>query len=373
MTIKVGVLTAGSDCPGLNAAIRSIGKTARGAGDMEIIGFRDGFEGLINDQTVDLSGDALSGILTAGGTLLGTSRERPYAFHQGEDTVDRTDRVFEVCRRHDIDALICIGGRETQTSAYRLSQKGLKIITIPKAVDNDVSETDTTIGFDTALSVAAEAMDRLHNTAHAAHRIIIVEIMGRSSGWLTLGSGLAGGADVIMIPEIPYDGSKVIDAILKRDQAGKRFSIVAVSEGALPKEYSEFFERSRETNRMLRSGADRERVESQLAQIESRTTDNTSLLADRLEKATHLPTRITILGYLLRGGVPTAADRVLATELGMTAVEWVRAGQFGVMTGVQGGKVIAVPLEKVQDRHKVVPADDLWIKSARKVGVSLGD
>jgi ATP-dependent phosphofructokinase / diphosphate-dependent phosphofructokinase len=372
MKKTIGILTAGSDCPGLNAAIRAIGKTAHNM-DMEVLGFKDGFEGLLKDQIFDLGGETLSGILTSGGTLLGTSRAQPHAIQEGHQVLDMTAKAVETYRRYQLDALVCIGGRETQESAFHLMQQGLNLITIPKAVDNDIAETDTAIGFDTALETAAEAIDRLHTTANSTHRIIIVEMMGRHSGWLTLGAGLAGGADVIMIPEIPYDAAHVIDSLLERDRAGKRFSIVAVAEGAVPKEYVEFYERSRQTNQLLRSGEDRERVASQLTRLEeNRASDNTSLLASRLEKATNISSRITILGYLLRGGVPSAADRVLATELGITAVEWVQQGKFGVMAAMLGGKIVPVPLEKLQGRHKTVPMDDLWIASAKRVGVSLG-
>ncbi len=370
MTRTIGVLTAGSDSPGLNAAIRAIGKAAQAAG-VRLVGFQDGFLGLMHDQTVPLEGNRLSGILTTGGTLLGTSRDKPH-----EVDLDHQSGLDAACatyRKHRLDCLICLGAQETQESAWRLAQSGLNIITLPKAIDNDIAHTDITVGFDTARSIAAEAIDRLHNTAHSHHRIIIVEIMGQSSGWLTLGSGIAGGADVILIPEIAYDVEKIAAAILKRNQAGKRFSIVAVSEGACPKDYAAFFERTRQINAMLRSGEEQSRVAGELEQIEKRFHSNTHLLADRLEKFTGLETRTTILGYLLRGGSPSAADRVLATQLGVACVNFVQAGRFGVMVALQSGQVQAAPLAQVVGQHKCVPLDHPWIDSARQVGTSLGD
>jgi ATP-dependent phosphofructokinase / diphosphate-dependent phosphofructokinase len=249
MAKNVGILTAGSDSPGLNAAIRAIGRAANSAFGRPIIAFHDGFKGLVEDQTVDLEGPSFSGILNQQrGTVIGTSRDVPNRMLLDGKTIDRTDEAVETYRRHQLDVLVCLGGRETQDTAYRLMQRGLNVITLPKAIDNDIAETETTVGFDTALATAAEAIDRVHATALSNHRILIVEIMGRSAGWLTLGAGIAGGADVILIPEIPYQVSKIIDAITGRNQAGKRFSIIAVSEGALSQENAVFFEATRQAN-----------------------------------------------------------------------------------------------------------------------------
>jgi len=251
MAKTVGILTAGSDCPGLNAAIRGFGKAARHSYHMNVIGFRDGFRGLIANHTIDLGGDALSNILTAGGTILGTSRDVPQAVEENGKILDKTAQAVDVYKKNKLDALVCIGGRETQSAALRLKQAGLNLLTLPKSADNDVPMTDTTIGFDTAKDIAAEAIDRLHSTANSNHRIIIVEIMGREVGWLTLGSGIAAGADVILIPEIPYDIGKISQAILYRNKAGKMFSIVAVAEGATSSELVAFFERSMKINRKV--------------------------------------------------------------------------------------------------------------------------
>lgn len=370
MTKRIGILTAGSDCPGLNAAIRAIGKAARTRYGMVIVAFQDGFQGLVNNHVVE---PALSGILTAGGTILGTSRDTPTKMLTKGKPSDQTAKAIATYREHNLDALICIGGQETQAGALHLAQNGLNIITLPKGIDNDLVETDQTIGFDTALSTATEAIDRLHSTASSHHRVILVEVMGRNTGWLTLGSGIAGGADVIIIPEIPYDVRKISDAIFARTRSGKRFSIIAVSEGAISKDTVEFFERSKRVNRSHRIGEDQEEVERKLSKIENSLTGSTIYLANRLQAYTGLDTRITILGHLLRGGAPTAADRVLATNLGTISVRLAQEGIFGIMVSIQAGKTVAVPLEKVVEKHKEIPLDHPWIENARSVGTHLGD
>ncbi len=365
---RIGILTAGSDCPGLNAAIRAIGKAAQGSYGMEMITFQDGFTGLLEDQVCPTT---LSGILTSGGTILGTSRETLEEMPGREG--DKIEAAAATYQHHNLDVLVCMGGRETQESAHRLAQKGLNIITLPKGIDNDLAMTDTTIGFDTAMSTATEAIDRLHSTAHSHHRIILVEVMGRNTGWLTLGSGIAGGADVIILPEIPYDVRKVADAILARNRSGRRFSIVAVSEGGISKDTVEFFERSKHVNELNREGQERMLVDEQLNKIESHLTGNTIYLANRLEKFTGLDTRITILGHLLRGGAPTSTDRVLATNLGTACLRVINEGNFGVMVALRDGDVVTVPLGDVIGKHKPIPLTHPWIHSARMVGTSLGD
>jgi ATP-dependent phosphofructokinase / diphosphate-dependent phosphofructokinase len=370
MAKRIGVLTAGSDCPGLNAAIRAIGKAAQGNYGMEVIGFMDGFQGLINDQVAHPS---FSGILTAGGTILGTSRDIPQEMTVQGQLSDMSDAAVETYKRHNLDVLVCIGGRETQRGAFALMEKGLNVITLPKGIDNDLKMTDTTIGFDTALGTATEAIDRLHSTASSHHRIIIIEVMGRNTGWLALGSGIAGGADVIIIPEIPYDVRKITEAILKRNQSGRRFSIVVVSEGGMSMDTVEFFEHSKKVNRMSRDGEQREIVDQHLERIEKGMTGNTIFLANRLEKYTGLDARITILGHLLRGGAPSAADRVLATNLGTACVHFINEKRFGVMLAVRDGDTVPVPIEQVMDEHKPIPLNHRWIESARLVGTHLGD
>ncbi len=367
---RIGILTAGSDCPGLNAAIRAIGKAAQGSHEMEIIAFSDGFQGLVNNRTLQ---PPLSGILTAGGTILGTSREVPHKMPVDGQPVDKSEAAVASYRQNALDALVCVGGHETQEAALNLMQHGLNIITLPKGINNDLPLTDYTIGFDTALGTATEAIDRLHNTASSHHRIIIIEVMGRNTGWLALGAGIAGGADVIIIPEIPYNVQKISQAILKRNRSGRRFSIVVVSEGGISSDTVEFFERSKHINRMNRTGLVQEEVNRRLSEIESGMTGNSIYLANRLGKYTGLETRITILGHLLRGGNPSAADRVRATDLGTACVRCIEQGTFGVMLGIQGGSIVPVPIDQVTGHHKRIPLDHPWIKSAREVGTNLGD
>jgi 6-phosphofructokinase 1 len=371
MSKKIGVLTAGSDTPGLNAAIRAIGKAGQSSG-MQVIGFQDGFLGLLNDQVDTFEGSALSGILPAGGTILGTSRDQPHRFLKDGAAVDLTDQAAETYHRHKLDALVCIGGRETQESACRLMEKGLNVITLPKAIDNDLNLTELTIGFQSAVEVAAVSIDRLHSTAYSHHRIIIVEVMGRSVGWLTLGAGIAGGADVILIPEIPYNIQKVAEAVLQRNRSGKRFSIVAVTERVVSQEKVAFLERLRQINARLRSGAEREEVDVRLMDANS-YADGAFNVANRLKELTGLETRMTILGYLLRGGLPSAEDRILATRLGTASIALIEAGQFGVMIAVRGGYLEPVPLVEAIWSHRPVPLDHPWIDSARRVGTHLGD
>ena len=373
MAKKIGILTAGSDCPGLNATIRGFGKAARATYGMELVAFRDGFRGLVLDDTVDLGGDALSNVLTAGGTILGTSRDVPHAMEVDGKWVDLHEKAMAVYRSRQLDGLVCIGGRETQDAALRLKEAGLDVLTLPKSADNDVAMTDTTIGFDTAKDIATDAIDRLHSTANSNHRIIIVEIMGREVGWLTLGAGIAAGADVILIPEIPYNINKISEAILDRSRAGKRFSIVAVAEGATSSELVAFFERSMKLNRKVHEDIADGSDETRMAALKKKYGGQTLLLANRLEELTGLESRITILGYLQRGGAPSASDRVLATHLGTHAADLAASRQFGVMVGFRNGKVANVPLEEVAGQEKKVPLDHPWIVSARHVGTFLGD
>ncbi len=371
---KIGILTAGGDSPGLNAALRGVGKAAHGMYDMEVVGFQDGFAGMVERRTLELEGNILSNILTAGGTLLGTSRDRPDRMLAGGKVGDSTAAVLQTYRELGLDALVCLGGTDAQESAFHLQRSGLNVITLPVTIDNDLVETDTSVGFDTALGIATEAIDRLHSTASSHHRIIIVEVMGKQTGWLTLGAGVAGGADVILIPELPYDERSVVQAIQERSQAGKRFSIVAVSEGAMSREAVQFFEQAKKVNVRLRKGPDQEKVAERLEKIERQSSGNTIHLANQLEKMAGMEARITILGYLQRGGTPSAADRVLATQLGTACASAVEAGQYGVMLAVRGSSHIEpVPLERVAGQSKTVPLDHPWIKGARMVGTNLGD
>ena len=371
MSKKVGLLTAGGDSPGVNAAIRGFGKAITNAGNVELIGFRDGFTGLVEDRTLELSSNAFSGILTQGGTILGISRSLPQAMPTDKGPVDMTDQAVETYKRHRLDALVCIGGKETIKAGLHLSRAGLNVITIPKAADNDLPGTDKAIGFDTAREIATQAIDRLHTTATATHRIMIVELMGLHAGWLTLGAGLAAGADVILIPEFPYDMKLVVNAILDRKRAGRNFSLVAVAENARSQELVDFVERAARL-KAQREAEGTQEVDQEVERISSSYSGETMLLARRLREETGLETRITILGSLVRGGTPTAADRLLATQLAEWSALMVVNGQFGRMARRLNDQMGSVPLEEVVDRHKVIPSDHAWIRGAYQVGTCLG-
>lgn len=371
MSKKVGLLTAGGDSPGVNAAIRGFGKAITSEGSVELIGFRDGFTGLVEDRTMELSSNAFSGILTQGGTILGISRSLPQAMPTDKGPVDMTDQAVETYKRHKLDALVCIGGKETIKAGLHLSRAGLNVITIPKAADNDLPGTDKAIGFDTAREIATQAIDRLHTTANATHRIMIVELMGLHAGWLTLGAGLAAGADVILIPEFPYDMKLVVNAILERKRAGRNFSLVAVAENARSQELVDFVERAARL-KAQREAEGTQEVDQEVERISSSYSGETMLLARRLREETGLETRITILGSLVRGGTPTAADRLLATQLAEWSALMVVNGQFGRMARRLNDQMGSVPLEEVVDRHKVIPSDHAWIRGAYQVGTCLG-
>ena len=291
MSKHIGILTAGGDSPGLNAAIRGIGKSALAVGNMHIVGFRDGFRGLMENRILRLDRETLSSILTRGGTILGTSRDKPHKMPVGSEVMDMTEVICDNYRRHNLDALICIGGGGTQKNAYRLVQKGLNILTLPKTIDNDVAMTDVTFGFHTAMEIATEAIDRLHSTAHSHHRIIVVEVMGHNAGWLALGAGVAGGADVILIPEIPYDLQSATNAIRKRQQRGTNFSIVAVAEGALSVEDYQKLTGLKEKKikaKEKNDGKAQKKVEEALREFAGQRSRNTVRLTQELEQMTGL-------------------------------------------------------------------------------------
>lgn len=383
----IGILTAGGDCPGLNAGIRAVGKAAQRR-NMGVIGFLDGFRGLVENRTVRLDDAALSGILATGGTILGTSRDKPHRIpvaRVGE--VDMRPMAVEHYHANHLDCLVCLGGDGTMKNAYRLAREGLRIVALPKTIDNDVPCTDTTFGFDTALTIATEAIDRLHTTADSHHRVMVVEIMGHASGWLALGAGLAGGADVILIPEIPYSVDAVAEAILFRERRGKRFSIVAVAEGArplgavAPAEAVASAEAEEPADAEVAAAEDADDGGS--AGAPDPTDDEApgglmvpswaARLAHELQTRTGIEARFTSLGHVQRGGSPTAADRLLATRLGTTSVEYIDQGLGNVMVAVKGDRCQPVALKKVAGRRKLLPVDHPWIASARALGTNLGD
>lgn len=369
---RIGIITAGGDSPGLNAAIRGVGKAALASG-MEVIGFRDGFRGLAENLKCELDKRTLAGILTVGGTVLGTGRDKPHKMEFNGETRDVTDLIARNYQRNHLEALVCIGGGGTHKNALRLVEKGLNIITLPKTIDNDVALTDATIGFDTALGIATEAVDRLHSTAHSHHRIIIAEIMGHRAGWLALGAGIAGGADVILIPELPYDVQHIAAAIRKRSQHGTNFSIVAVAEGAMSKADAAEFTAAAKRKQNAGSKAARQKAKTELAVLNARHSGNTMRLAKELEELTRLEARVTILGYVQRGGTPSAGDRLLATRLGTMCVQLINDKVFGVMVAARGDSAKPVPIAEVAGKLKTVPPNHAWIESARRVGTNLGD
>jgi 6-phosphofructokinase 1 len=370
---RIGILTAGGDSPGLNAAIRGVGKAAHGYYGMEVVGFRDGFRGLVENLRINLDHSTLSGILTIGGTILGTSRDKPHRMVINGRTKDMTGVIKDNLKKWGIDCLVCLGGGGTQKSAFRLHQAGINVITLPKTIDNDVAMTDATFGYATALSIATDAIDRLHSTAHSHHRIIVAEIMGHRAGWLTLGAGLAGGADVILIPEIPYSVERIAQAIGKRSKQGSNFSIVAVAEGAMSQNDARVFGMAEKVLKRAKTLNEKLEAKREIAAFEVRHQGSTLRLAHQLEEMTHLESRLTILGYVQRGGTPCAEDRILATRLGSACADLINAGKFGVMVAARGDNTEPVPLDQVAGKLKLVPPDHSWVESARRVGTCLGD
>ncbi|NOY75885.1 MAG: ATP-dependent 6-phosphofructokinase [Kiritimatiellaeota bacterium] len=371
--IQIGVLTSGGDCPGLNAAIRGLGKALISKTNGRLIGFKDGFRGIAQDVFLELSSGELSGILTRGGTILGTARDKPHRMMIDGEQKDMTDVIVSNYKKRHLDALVCLGGGGTQKNALRLANAGLNVLTLPKTIDNDVWGTDVTFGFDTALCIATDAIDRLHSTATSHHRIIVVEIMGHRAGWLALGAGIAGGADVVVIPEIPYDIEKMAAAIRGRTEQGKRFSIVAVAEGALSLENKKTIDAMLAKKAKAKSKEQKKKISKQLEKFHERHIDNTLNLTKKLEELTGLESRLTILGHLQRGGIPSAGDRLLASRLGTACAEAIRNGVGNAMIGLRDNKTVTIPLEKVAGKLKLVPPDHQWVKSARDLSISFGD
>jgi 6-phosphofructokinase 1 len=369
----IGILTAGGDSPGLNAAIRGVGKAALGFYGMKVVGFRDGFRGLVENRRLDLDRSTLSGILTTGGTILGTSRDKPHRMVINGRTRDMTGTIRDNLKKWGIECIVCLGGGGTQKSALRLHQAGVNVVTLPKTIDNDVAMTDSSFGFATALDIATEAVDRLHSTAHSHHRIIVAEIMGHRAGWLTLGAGLAGGADVILIPEIAYDVEKIAEAIRQRSKHGSTFSIVAVAEGAMSRHDARIFSSAEKNLERAKTLNEKLECKREIAALEVRHQGNTMRLARHLEELTHLESRVTILGHVQRGGTPSAADRMLATRLGTACADLIHQGKYGVMVAARGDDAEAVALERVAGKRKSVPPGHSWVESARRVQTCLGD
>lgn len=374
MKKHIGILTAGGDTPGLNAAIRAIGKSAIRHYNWQVIGFKEGFRGLVHNRFVRLGREELSGILTLGGTILGTSRDKPHKMILGNQKIDMTSTIIENYQNHNLDCLVCLGGGGTQKNALRLMEAGLNIITLPKTIDNDVWGTDITFGYDTALGIATESIDRLHSTAHSHHRIIVVEIMGHRAGWLALGAGLAGGADVVLLPEIPYDPEVISNAIKARKLHGSPFSIVAIAEGAMSKVDAAELARLISNLESTEHGSEaRSEAKLAIATFQRGRKGSTLRLAETLEDLTGLEARLTILGHVQRGGTPSARDRLLATQLGTATTELIEAEDFGKMIAIRGDETVPVPLDEVAGKKKLVPLDYPQLVSARRIGTCFGD
>lgn len=336
--MKIGILTAGGDCPGINAAIRSVGKTAILNYGMEVCGISDGFRGLLTKKITSINEEILSGLLTLGGTILGTSREKPFQ-KSDIDEHDKPQIIKENYKKLGFDALVIIGGNGTMKTAQLLQEEGINVVGIPKTIDNDVWGTDITFGFDTAFSIATDAIDRLHTTANSHNRIMIIEVMGHNAGWIALYSGIAGGGDAILIPELGYNENDLAEFLIERDKSNKKYSIVVVAEG--------------------------------LKLPESKKSPG-RYFAKRIRTITGLETRETILGYVQRGGTPTPTDRVLATRYGSAAVDLLVEGNFGKMVALKNDKIVPIDLKEVAGKIKVVSKNHPLIKKSKGIGTFLG-
>lgn len=357
---RIGLLTGGGDCPGLNAVIRGVTKPAEDYG-MTVFGIQDGFEGLVEGKARELTNRDVSGILSIGGTILGSSNKGdPFhwpEYKNGEiEITDKSNSVIKNYQAWNLDAIIAIGGDGTMHICNKLSQLGLNIIGVPKTIDNDLDATDVTFGHDSAVYVVSMALDRLHTTASSHHRVIVVEVMGRYAGWIALNGGLAGGADIILIPEIPFSWEKIYDKILKRELMGKRFSLVCVAEGARPAD-----------GEMVVKGHDVRRHDPrQLGGIGE-------VVAGKIQENTGRETRVTVLGHLQRGGTPTPYDRILSTKFGAFAIDLAAHKKYGRMVALKGTDIKHVKIEDAIAKQKLVRPDHQSVLAAKAVGISFGD
>lgn len=337
--MRIGILTSGGDCPGINATIRGVCKTAINHYGMEVFGIHSGFRGLLDDDIIQLTDNSLSGLLNMGGTILGTSREKPFK-RKGTSSMseDKPAILLDTIKNHQLDCIVCIGGNGTQKTAAKLADAGVNVISIPKTIDNDVWGTDVSFGFDSAVSIATDAIDRLHYTASAHQRVMVIEVMGHKAGWIALYSGMAGGGDIILLPEIPFDIHRIGDAIIGRLKKGKPYSIVVVAEG--------------------------------IPTVDGKKA--AQYIAEEIEYETGFETRETVLGYIQRGGSPTAFDRNLATRMGGHATELIANGQFGRMVALKGSEISSVPLNEVAGKLKLVTEDHDLVVQGRRLGVCFG-
>jgi 6-phosphofructokinase 1 len=386
----VGILTSGGDCPGLNAAIRGVAKPALSDFHIEVIGIEKGFRGLVENHSRVLHPHDVSGILSLGGTILGTSREKPQKMPlPNGETVDLTPRAIETYNRLGLDCLVCLGGNGTHKVAYTLMKHGLNVIGLPKTIDNDLAGTDITFGHDSAVTTAAQALDRLYSTAEAHLRVMLIELMGHKAGWLTLSAGIAGGADIILIPEIPYDLDSICQHLTERRRRGKWFSIIAVAEGAQPRQRAAAADdlavalaaagtgkggkKKKKQGKAGKKNARNGEIADAGALDSLGDGRASSVVAKAITRRLGMETRVTVLGHLQRGGVPTPFDRILATRFGTYAAEMLARGEYNRMVALQGAEVTGVPLEEVAGKTKLVPPDHPLIRAARRVGTSFGD
>lgn len=338
--MKIGILTSGGDCPGINATIRGVCKSAINHYGMEVVGIIGGFQGLLDIETTALTEKSLSGLLNSGGTILGTSRVKPFKKKaSAEEQEERNRIILDNISEMGLDAVVCIGGNGTQKSAAKLSEIGVNVVSVPKTIDNDVWGTDQTFGFDTAVSIATEAIDRLHSTASSHKRVMVIEVMGHKAGWIALHSGMAGGGDIILIPEMNYNINSIGDIIVERVKKGKTHTIVVVAEGI-------------QHDMTKRAG---------------------EYIAQQIEYETGIETRETVLGYVQRGGSPSSYDRILATRMGAHAAELIADGNFGKMVCLRGNEITSVPLGEVAGKLKLVTEDNDLIIQGRKMGVYFGE
>lgn len=357
--MKIGMLTSGGDCQGLNSALRGVAKTLYNefGKDVTLYGIRDGYRGLIEGDYHPMKPEEFSDILTLGGTILGTSRQ-PFKMMQKADENEETklQKMLETCKKARFDCLVILGGNGTHKTANLLSEHGVNVVTLPKTIDNDLWGTDLTFGFESAVNIATSVIDSIHSTAFSHSRVFIVETMGHKAGWLTLYAGIASGADVIVIPEIPYSAKAIARAIEKRAESGKRFSILAVAEGAI----------SQQEAKMSKKEFKEARKNLPYPSISYR-------LADELKELTGQEIRVTIPGHYQRGGAPCPADRLLTTRLGVAAANFIRDGKFGNMVAIRAGQIVPVPLSEVAGKLKTVPPDGDIVQAARDLGLSMGD
>ncbi|MFR4972108.1 MAG: 6-phosphofructokinase [Butyricicoccus pullicaecorum] len=357
--MKIGMLTSGGDCQGLNSALRGVAKTLYNefGKDVTLYGIRDGYRGLIEGDYHPMKPEEFSDILTLGGTILGTSRQ-PFKMMQKADENEETklQKMLETCKKARFDCLVILGGNGTHKTANLLSEHGVNVVTLPKTIDNDLWGTDLTFGFESAVNIATSVIDSIHSTAFSHSRVFIVETMGHKAGWLTLYAGIASGADVIVIPEIPYSAKAIARAIEKRAESGKRFSILAVAEGAI----------SQQEAKMSKKEFKEARKNMPYPSISYR-------LADELKELTGQEIRVTIPGHYQRGGAPCPADRLLTTRLGVAAANFIRDGKFGNMVAIRAGQIVPVPLSEVAGKLKTVPPDGDIVQAARDLGLSMGD